>query len=41
MVIEPEPMIVIFGVTGENLTGTELKATKCVTFLAQRLIVLL
>ena len=43
MVIEPDPMIAIFGVAGKNnknLTGVKLNVTKCVTLLAQRLILL-
>lgn len=43
MMIEPNPMIAIFGLAGENndsLTGMKLKVTKCVTLLAWRLILL-
>lgn len=43
MVIELDPMVVIFGVAGDNnnnLTGIKLKVTKCVTLLTQRLTLL-
>ena len=43
MVIEPDPMIAIFGVAGKNnknLTEVKFNMTKCVTLLARRLILL-
>lgn len=39
MVIQPDPMIAIFGIAGENnnnLSRTKLKLTECVTLLARK-----